>query len=518
MNTRLQTLKNTLFSSLGVYTEFALGMLTSIIIARHLGPESFGVYSALVWLVGLGIVITNSGTASTLIKFIAEVRGAGQQALLQSLVRRLRRTQNGYLLVVLLIGATAVYLLDERMASPIPAGWMIAFFVVCVALRAAYMLDIGIAKGMENFRATAVVALLASPVNLLLILLVAWWGKSLAWYLGVFVVVSLVFVLAARGQVAPLLPAGDARAALPDTMLVRLRDQVFYNTLIVSAGFLSASEVEVILLNAWADPAAAGQFKVAYQLAFGAASLVPGVFAALMLPMMTSALHRDRASAGRSFAASTSYLALLAFPLAAGGLVLGDSLVRLLYGAEYAPAAATFWIFLLCACGVQLAAAASGLLIGADRQRRIFVLLAICLLLKFTLGAVFIHLWGLHGAVASFVVVAAVNVVAYLTMASRECDTALEWPLLRRVALASLLAAGISWLVLAPLPGVWGMIAAAAAFCVVYAVMTALLGCWSHGDIDTIGHLLRDRLRLRSALLDGTLRWAAARAMTREAT
>lgn len=517
MNTRLHTLKNTLFSSLGVYTEFALGMLTSIIIARQLGPENFGVYSALVWLVGLGIVMTNSGTASTLIKFIAEVRGAGQETLLQPLVRGLRRTQNGYLLVVLAIGAVAVWLLDARMDSPVPRGWMIAFFVFCVSLRAAYMLDIGIAKGMENFRATAIVALLASPVNLLLILLVAWLGLPLGWYLGVFAVVSIVFVLASRAQVRKLMPPGMASAPpIPEQMLGRLRHQVFYNTLIVSAGFLSASEVEVILLNAWADPAAAGQFKVAYQLAFGAASLVPGVFAALMLPMMTNALHRDRARAGQRFAASTSYLALLAFPLAAAGMVFGEPLVRLLYGAQYAPAASLFWMFLLCACGVQLAAAASGLLIGADRQKRIFVLLALCLLLKFALGSLFIHRWGLHGAVASFAIVAAVNVVVYLVMAARECGTGLEWALLARVALASLLATLASWWPLSALSGAWGLVLAALVFCMAYALLTALFGCWSREDIQTIDDLLRRRLRLRGGMLDGTLRWAASRAMARE--
>ena len=39
MNARSQTLRNTLFSTVGIYTEFFLGMLTSILIARHLGPH-----------------------------------------------------------------------------------------------------------------------------------------------------------------------------------------------------------------------------------------------------------------------------------------------------------------------------------------------------------------------------------------------------------------------------------------------------------------------------------------------
>ena len=57
MNDRSRTLSNTFFSSVGMYTEYVLGMLTSIIIARHLGPDGFGTYSLVIWLVAVGILV-----------------------------------------------------------------------------------------------------------------------------------------------------------------------------------------------------------------------------------------------------------------------------------------------------------------------------------------------------------------------------------------------------------------------------------------------------------------------------
>ena len=53
MNIRTKALRNTMFSSVGIYTEYVLGMLTSIFIARHLGPSEFGAYSAIIWLVAM---------------------------------------------------------------------------------------------------------------------------------------------------------------------------------------------------------------------------------------------------------------------------------------------------------------------------------------------------------------------------------------------------------------------------------------------------------------------------------
>ena len=99
MNARSQTLRNTLFSTVGIYTEFFLGMLTSILIARHLGPHDFGSYSLIIWLVAIGVAVTNSGTAGAAIRFIAELRGGGNAQLIEPLLDYLRRAQRLFLLV-----------------------------------------------------------------------------------------------------------------------------------------------------------------------------------------------------------------------------------------------------------------------------------------------------------------------------------------------------------------------------------------------------------------------------------
>ena len=91
MSTRSATLRNTAFSSIGMYTEYLLGMVTSVVIARHLGPDGFGVYGLLIWLVAMGVATANSGTASSAIKFVAELRGVGQEQAIPSLLAYLRR-------------------------------------------------------------------------------------------------------------------------------------------------------------------------------------------------------------------------------------------------------------------------------------------------------------------------------------------------------------------------------------------------------------------------------------------
>jgi O-antigen/teichoic acid export membrane protein len=170
--------------------------------------------------------------------------------------------------------------------------------------------------------------------------LAAWWlDAEVEALLFVFFVSSAVFYAISQIQANRMIPPAPTNVPLPEDMMRRVRRHMKLVAVTVTVGFIAASEVEVFFLNMFGTAAAAGQFKVAYQLAAGAAMLVPGVIGALMLPMMANALSQGRDVAGRRFVASTSYLALLAAPLAAFGAVFCVPIIQLMYGAEYAPAA-----------------------------------------------------------------------------------------------------------------------------------------------------------------------------------
>ncbi len=512
MSTRSHTLRNTLYSSVGMYTEYVLGMLTSIVIARHLGPDDFGAYSLVIWLVAMGIAITNSGTASAAIKFVAELRGSGQTELIPVLLDYLRRAQRFFLVFVLVAGGVLFLTIGDRVAPNMNHAVLLGFLVVAVALRASYMFNIGVAKGFEDFRATAMVALISTPINLALVVLAMFFDAPVEWLLVIFLVSSLVFLVVSSRQIAPLVPERSHGLELTGPLMARVRRHMGWTALTVSVGFLAASEVEVLFLNLHGDSHAAGQFKVAFQLALGASALVPGVFGALMLPMMANALSRGREAAGRRFVASTAYLALLAFPLVAFGAVFSTAVIHVLYGEEFLPAGPVFAFCLAATALTSTTLAGSGLLVSADRQRSILMIMVGLAVLKLLAGALLVPRFGLTGAVISFVLVALVSAVAYIALAIRVSGAMPEWGRLARIALAALIAALIAW----PLRGhllpwaqvvVGGLILAGS-----YVPLTLLLGCWTRGDIEHLQQLHQRFVSGRPRLGARFLEWAHARA------
>lgn len=518
MSTRARTLSNTLFSSVGMYTEYALGMLTSILIARYLGPDSFGAYSMVIWLVGMGVAIANSGTASAAIKFVAELRGSGRVELIPCMLDYLRRAQRIFLLAVVLGGAALFGFAGDKVAPGMNHGLLLGFLVVAVALRSSYMFNIGVAKGFENFRATALVALVSTPINLALVIL-AWTMKApVEGLLGVFVLSSFVFFGMSFRQIAPLVPARQPGVRLPPDVLARVRRHMMWTALTVSVGFFAASEVEVMFLNMYADSQAAGQFKVAYQLATGAALLVPGVFGALLLPMMANALSRGREVAARRFVGTTAYLTLLAAPLMAFGVVFGSDAIRMMYGAEYAPAGPVFSVCLIGACIAMMTSGASSLLISADRQDHVLAVAVFCGLAKLGLDAFLISRFGLAGATIAYVSVACISAATYIVLGCRVGRAQPEWGRLLRI----LLVAGLAGLAASPLRGhgwPWAsVLIGGAALAFFYAVLTLLSGCWSRGDIEHMQQLhsrfAAGRPRFGARLLD----WAHRRAHVGEAS
>ena len=516
MKSRERTLLNAVFSSVGIYTEYFLGMLAAILMARHLGPGDYGVYGLFMWFVSIGMVVTNSGITTGAIKFVAELRGNGREDLIVPAVARLRHTQRMHLVVAVALGVAAYVWLRHRL--PVDMGLVeFLLLLVSMAMRTMYMFNISTAKGFEAFGATAKVALVAAPLNLLMVIAAAWLDGSVFWFVVVYAVSSVVFLAVSRQQVRRLTRALPRGGTLPEDLCRRMRRHLQLVAATVVIGFFIASDVEILFLTMYDNTRSAGYFKVAYQLATGVTLLVPGVFGALLLPMMAKALTAGAQVAGRRFVAVTSYLALLAMPVVVFGVCFAGAVIGLLYGASYAAAAPVFaWIVFSCGVG-SITQGASSLLVSADRQQVILVLTIVFGLLKVVLDVLLIAHFQLRGAVAAIVTVGLAGSITYVVIGMRVGGVRLDWNRLLRIAaagvLSALLALPVRSLHLLP---IWTVLLGGTLVVVSYLLLTLLLGCWSEGDLAQWQSLHRRLAGGRPQAFGQLLGWAGARASRRE--
>jgi len=512
MSTRGHVLRNAMFLSMGAYTEFVLGFLTSIIIARHLGPHFFGAYSGVIWLMAMGVAISNAGTASAAIKFIAEQRAGGHDDQIAPLLDYLRRAQRKFMIAVLAVCILVILVAGNQVSASLDTWIVLGFLLATIPLRAGYMFNVGVAKGFQNFRANALVVLVAAPVNLLMVMIVSWLGMSVYWQLGVFFVSSMLFYLLSRYRIAPLLPARVPGVEMSQKLVRRVRHHMFYSALTVGVSFWVASDTEVLFLNLYGNAEGAGQFKVAYQLAFGAANLVPGIFGALLLPLMASALTHGRKFAGRRFVASTTYLALLAVPLIAVGIVFSSNLVGVFYGREYLEAGPALAVCLAGTAMTAMTQGAASLLVSADRQRSMLAVVIGCGVLKLLLDSTLIYLGGLQGAVTAFTTVCVVQAAALMVLAIRNSAMSPDWYRLLRIVLAAALAAVMVWPLQQQLAPLAALIVGSMLLVSVYLIGTLLFGCWSQADIAYLQQLHARIGGSRSVPGGRLLAWAHHRA------
>lgn len=512
MNHRRLTLRNTAFASIGIYVEYFLGMVAAILIARHLGPGSYGIYSLFIWFAAIGIVLTNSGITTGVIKFIAEFRGAGRTDQVAPLLHYMRKVQAWHMVLVIGVGVVLLGLARPRW-SEAPNLLEFALLAFGVAMRAPYMFNIAIAKGFEAFDATARVSMVAAPINLAMVVIAIVLKAPVLWFLIVYATSSALFLLASRWQARRLLAGLPPPSVLEPEQVQRIRRHLRIVSLTIVMNFFIASDVEILFLNLDASSSAAGFFKVAYQLATGMVLLVPGVFGAVLLPMMSKALSQSRELAGRRFAAVTTYLLLLCAPVVVFGMCFANAIIHLLYGPVYAAASPVFALVIL-ACALSTAnQGAISLLVSADRQGTVLAMTMMFGVLKLTLDVVLIHQFALHGAVAAVLVESFCSTCAYIFVGMRAGHVSLEWGRLLRILCASLLTAAITFPVtLLALPPLFTVLLGGSLVLFIFLFISLLLPCWNSTDIEQLQDL---RIRFagnRWLPLNRLLQYAAARA------
>jgi O-antigen/teichoic acid export membrane protein len=500
------------YSGINIYVEYLIGMASSVLIARAMLPADYGTYTYFLWLVTLSTSLVNAGISTGVIRFFAEARG--QQALekINPVDDYLRRIQLVKIAVLLAICA-AVYFWNPGFYLPAEYAWLLLGVPLVLYCKILHMYRISMLKGLECFKELAIVPIVVSPVNFLVVLALYLAKVELEGFLLAYFFITLIYWWVTRYLVKGVTREFGA-VALENDYKLRINRHLKVAGLSSILSFLVMSQSEIAFLKWFGYDEEVAFFAIAHQLSGAAMLLVPGVYSNLLLPLIARSVAENHDASANKIKLSMVYLLQMGLLVAVPVMLFAPILIDFLYGQKY-QAVSTVLVWLMGFSVIKVInATATSYLMSVDRQPLILKVTAIFVVLTLLLDGLLIWKYGLGGAIAAYGLSSVGMVIVMNILAFRLLKQSPLWKSMV-ITLFSASVAGSVVLLAALLlqdsvPELLIMILASGFYALLFLVLLSGLGAIRHHELSMLERSLC-RIGGIAALLLPYLRYCMAR-------
>jgi O-antigen/teichoic acid export membrane protein len=411
-------------SSLLNFADLAVTLLAaaavSIVLARSLGPERFGVYALVGSVVSFTVTFARLGISDTLNRYIAEL--AGRQDRTAAALLAFQGLGAG--LVAAAVAAAGMALLSGPLSSFFHVSSQQYLFVIGAV---TLIPQLGIAvvravlRGLQRWRYFVQLNLAVSPLWVIAcyLTLAQGWGVAgiLLVGLGADIIQMLVLIYWVRREL------GVPR--LTQRVPVSLLGRVFrYNVVIAALLLLNIvvwKRSELLFLGHYSGVSQVSYYSLPFALTEQISGLLPGALLGVMLPGLTYAMGAaDPERFGRFLNGSLSYLAILTIPIFLFAIPTAGGVIAFLYGSKYGHAVPVLQVLSVAMPFAVLAQATGAALLGIERQSWLLKVGAGAAALSLLLDFALIPKYGAMGAaIAKTIAQAGWAAAAFVPIASR---------------------------------------------------------------------------------------------------
>jgi teichuronic acid exporter len=323
-----QTSKDTLISLVGSGVVAITGVAFTILLARALEPESFGVYSSLAAIVGIVSVLGDLGISSALVNFLPKMPNKRQVLIATSF----------WFQVLIALAFSLLVSFSGLINTLIVPGSIPIHLVFAGLLTGTYIINqyaVGLLKAEKKFLAASVVQSIDS-VGKLALTSVLFYNNNLTISLAIAsnaisVIISTIYGMRQEFKSLPLI--------LPKIYLKKIFS--FAKWIGLSRAFgVAVSRVDIILLNLMHSSFSAGIFAAASRVGLVFA-LVVSALGSVVAPRFSSFTKRSETVAYlKKLLLLTSLISLLMLIM----VVLAKPIVLLVFGQKYLQAIPVFQV------------------------------------------------------------------------------------------------------------------------------------------------------------------------------
>lgn len=321
--------KNVFYQGLSGVISKVGGLIFTIIVARLLFPELFGIYSLTLTIILTLVTFTDIGLSSTILRYIAESLGRRKS--------REARSRFLFLLKFKFVSALLLSIILFLLAWPIAGLFNKPALILPLQIGALYLFIISIYTAfstlfyaMQNFKYNTIAETIFQFSRIVLVILSLYFYKTvfsvfIALSISLFFAFLFLFILTFKKY---------------GFLIMGRREPVERRRMILFSAFLFLSSFSAVIFTN-IDKLMLGYFVPAEFVGYYTAifSIVSGFLGFLALsvvvfPVFTQ-IHGKRLE--RAFKKTFRYLAMVAFPVTIGLAYIFIPLFQILYGQAYAP-------------------------------------------------------------------------------------------------------------------------------------------------------------------------------------
>lgn len=381
MSIQKKIAKNAIYNFLVKAIGLVFAFIASVVVARFLGPDKYGLYSFVLWFLSMVGLLVNLGIPTTITKYISEYWGRKDFSAIGTILHRLLRVE----LVAGVVVSLALFFLAPFIArwynnsagsiGPDLSLYLKVASLVILPLGLMWFYN-GFFCGLQRYDLIAKINLVVSPVTLIIILLVLYFGGKIEWLVGVSVITNILLVgcylYLKRTKFAFLQEDTSTHDfggpnLYPGNKLFKFSASVF---VVVVLDAIVWERFGIFFLSIFSTSTEIAFYNVAFILSSRTMILLPGALTGILLPVMSEVYGGgSKEELAKVHVNSTRYLAMLSFPLCLGGFAIARQLFPVLYGPSFQPASFIFAILLLGGTVGSVSTSSTALLYGAELQR-----------------------------------------------------------------------------------------------------------------------------------------------------
>lgn len=382
--------RNTLSLAVVQFVSMLSTLVLSIILARYLGENDYGIFVYSFALASLVFILADFGLGFLLVVEVSRDKESSSQYVVNTMFLRILLGGVSIAIVAAVIVA--------RGLSPL-AGFAIIIVAASTFFNSLLAVFTASFNAFERMHYTLFTSLGERAFTVTVTIALVLMGFGLEYVVIVVLIGSIVNFLLAYGVYSKLISRITERISIR-AATSQLKRAIPFGI----AGMLLSTiyAVNTVLVGTLGGNEAAAFYGVGYNLAVTLMSL-PGVFMSAMLPVASQLYRSSMPMLSLLQQKTMKFLFALGLPLAIGVFFLGEEIILLLYGVNYAPAIGVFQILAVTIVIVFFNSGTGNVLASADLMRLNTVSSVIGTAINLALCALLIPPYGQYGAAVAFV-------------------------------------------------------------------------------------------------------------------